>query len=151
MEDPLLLQLKEAGPSVLEPHAGPSAYANHAQRVVVGQHLIQEASDLFLGFSRLRGRDFYVRQLRDMKFAYDVSELGPKSFTALGQLCAVALARAHARTGDAARVGGYLGSGEGFDLAVTRFAEAYAEQTVADHRRLVAAVARSRIAARSEV
>lgn len=138
--DPLLLQLKEATASVLEAHLPASPYPNHAQRVVYGQHLIQEASDVFLGWSRLRSRDFYVRQLLDMKFSYDVTVLGPEQYLAQASLCGRTLARAHARTGDPAGIAGYLGDGSGFDAAVTRFAEAYAHQTVVDHARLLRAI-----------
>lgn len=145
--DPLLLQLKEATASVLEAHLPASPYANHAERVVQGQHLIQEASDVFLGWSRLRSRDFYVRQLLDMKFSYDVTVLGPEQYLAQASLCGRTLARAHARTGDAAGIAGYLGGGGAFDAAVTRFAEAYSEQTVLDHARLVQAIRRHRVIA----
>ncbi len=134
VEDPLLLQMKEAVPSALEPYVGASIYPNHAQRVVVGQHMIQEASDIFLGWSRLRSRDFYVRQLRDMKFSSDLTALGPKALVGQSQLCGTALARAHARTGDPAGIAGYLGTKDAFDQAILRFAEAYADQSEADHR-----------------
>lgn len=145
--DPLLLQLKEATSSVLEAHLPPSPYPNHAERVVHGQHLVQEASDVFLGWSRLRSRDFYVRQLLDMKFSYDVTVLGPEEYLAQASLCGRTLARAHARTGDPARIAGYLGDGRGFDEAVTQFAEAYARQTVLDHARLVEAIRAHRVPA----
>jgi uncharacterized protein (DUF2252 family) len=148
VEDPLFLQLKEATASALEPVLGPSAYSNHAERVVVGQHMIQEASDIFLGWSRLRSRDFYVRQLRDMKFSYDISTLGPGEFTGQAELCGTALAQGHARTGDPARISGYLGTGDSFDESVSRFAEAYADQTESDHRLLLEAIRKGRVEAR---
>jgi uncharacterized protein (DUF2252 family) len=148
VEDPLLLQLKQATASALEPYLPASRYPNHAQRVVNGQHLIQEASDIFLGWSRLRSRDFYVRQLRDMKFSYDVSTLGPKAFVSQAGLCGFALARAHARTGDPAQISGYLGDRDVFDQAVTRFAESYADQTILDHRALLKAIEQGRVPAR---
>jgi uncharacterized protein (DUF2252 family) len=151
VSDPLFLQLKQAGASALEPSLGPSKYSNHAQRVVVGQHMVQEASDIFLGWSRLRSRDFYIRQLRDMKFAYDISTLGPRQFMGQAELCGTALARAHARTGDPAEISGYLGSRGLFDAAVADFAEAYGEQTRQDHRRLVLAIRSGRIAAKVDV
>ena len=151
VEDPLFLQLKEATSSALEPVLGPSAYPNHAQRVVVGQHEVQEASDIFLGWSRLRNRDFYVRQLRDMKFSYDLSALGPREFVAQAELCGTALARAHARTGDPARISGYLGNRGLFDEAVTAFAEAYADQTQRDYQTLFRAIQKGRIAADVDV
>jgi len=149
--DPLFLQLKQATASALEPFLGRSAYPNHAQRVVVGQHMIQEASDIFLGWSRLRNRDFYVRQLRDMKFSYDISTLGPREFVGQAKLCGTALARAHARTGDPARISGYLGSKGLFDEAVTLFAETYADQTERDYRELLKAIKNGRVAAEVDV
>ncbi|MGP8159396.1 MAG: DUF2252 domain-containing protein [Thermoplasmata archaeon] len=151
LEDPLFLQLKEATSSALEPVLGPSAYPNHAQRVVVGQHQVQEASDIFLGWSRLRNRDFYVRQLRDMKFSYDLTALGSREFVAQAELCGTALARAHARTGDPARISGYLGNRGLFDEAVTTFAEAYADQTQRDYQTLLRAIQKGRIAADVDV
>jgi uncharacterized protein (DUF2252 family) len=151
VEDPLFLQLKQATASALEPFLGPSPYSNHAERVVVGQHLIQEASDIFLGWSRLRSRDFYVRQLRDMKFSYDLSTLGPRDFVGQARLCGTALARAHARTGDPARIGGYLGNRGLFDEAVTTFAEAYADQTQRDYQALLKAIKSGRVAAEVDV
>jgi len=147
VQDPLLLQLKQATASALEPVLEPSAYSNHAERVVVGQHLVQEASDVFLGWSRLRSRDFYVRQLRDMKFSYDLSTLGLREFVGQAKLCGTALARAHARTGDPARISGYLGNRGLFDEAVTTFAEAYADQTQRDHRALLKAIQSGRVSA----
>jgi uncharacterized protein (DUF2252 family) len=151
IEDPLFLQLKQANASVLEPFAGPSKFDNHAQRVVTGQHLIQEASDIFLGWSRLNSRDFYFRQLRDMKFTTDVVTLRPKTLLGQAQLCGMALARAHARSGDPAFISGYLGTRDLFDVAITRFAEAYADQAERDHKGLRAAIRRGRIVARSDV
>jgi uncharacterized protein (DUF2252 family) len=151
VEDPLFLQLKEAGPSALEPYAGASAYSNHAQRVVHGQHLMQEASDTFLGWSSLRSRDFYVRQLRDMKFSCDITTLGPKAFVGQAELCGASLARAHARSGDPARIAGYLGDRDVFDRAVADFAEAYADQTERDYRSLLKAIKSGRVPARVDV
>ena len=148
VRDPLLLQLKQAQASALEPYLAPSPYPNHAQRVVTGQHLIQEASDIFLGWSRLRSRDFYVRQLRDMKFSFDLSAIGPKAFVAHAGLCGTALARAHARTGDPAKISGYLGDRDEFDVAVAHFAESYAEQMVHDHKALLRAIRSGRLPAR---
>ncbi|MFZ1023629.1 MAG: DUF2252 domain-containing protein [Thermoplasmata archaeon] len=150
-DDPLLLQIKQASASALEPYAGPSRYANHAERVVVGQHLIQEASDIFLGWGSIGERDFYVRQLRDLKFAAVPSEMGPKLLAGHGELCSAALARAHARTGDPARIAGYLGTKDSFDLAIARFAEAYADQTQRDHSALLRAIRRGRVKATIDV
>jgi uncharacterized protein (DUF2252 family) len=146
--DPLFLQVKEASASALEPYAGASAFPNHAQRVVHGQHLIQESSDIFLGWSSLRSRDFYVRQLRDMKFSSDITTLGPRAFLGQAELCGTALARAHARSGDPARISGYLGERDVFDQAIARFAEAYADQNERDYRSLLRAIRRGRVSIR---
>ncbi|HLM91156.1 MAG TPA: DUF2252 domain-containing protein [Thermoplasmata archaeon] len=151
VEDPLFLQLKQAGSSALEPYQGASPYANHAQRVVVGQHLMQEASDIFLGWSSVRSEDFYVRQLRDMKFSSDVTTLGPKALLGQAALCGTALARAHARTGDPASISGYLGEKDVFDEAIAGFAVAYADQTERDYRTLMQAVQKGRVVARPDV
>jgi uncharacterized protein (DUF2252 family) len=150
-DDPLLLQVKQAMSSALEPYAGPSRYANHAERVVVGQHLIQEASDIFLGWGSIGERDFYVRQLRDLKFAADPANMGPKMLTGHGELCGAALARAHARTGDPARIAGYLGTKASFDRAIARFAQSYADQTQRDHTALLRAIRKGRIKAMIDV
>jgi uncharacterized protein (DUF2252 family) len=151
VEDPLFLQLKQANSSALEPYLGASPYANHAQRVVVGQHLIQEASDIFLGWSSVRGEDFYVRQLRDMKFSSDITALGSKALLGQATLCGSALGRAHARTGDPAAISGYLGDRQVFDEAIAHFAEAYADQTVKDHRMLLRAIQTGRVRAERDV
>jgi len=143
--DPLFLQVKQALPSVLERYVGASPYPNHAERVVVGQRLIQEASDVFLGWSRLGPQDFYVRQLRDMKLTPDIADATPRSLAGKGELCGAALARAHARTGDAAAISGYLGEKDVMDEAIVRFAEAYADQTEADARALGRAIKAGRV------
>ncbi|HEV8050743.1 MAG TPA: DUF2252 domain-containing protein [Thermoplasmata archaeon] len=149
--DPLFLRLKEAVASVFEPYAGPSRFGSHAERVVVGQHLVQQASDVTLGWSSSAGRDYYVRQLRDMKFSSDVAGMGPKTLVGQAELCGASLARAHARTGDPAMISGYLGDKATFDEAVASFATGYADQTVADHRALVRAIRRGRIPASVDV
>jgi len=144
--DPLLLQIKEAQASVLERHLGPSPYPNHAQRVVSGQRLMQAASDLFLGWTRLEGlphdrsRDYYLRQLRDMKLTVDLTTLIPDGFIEYCRFCGWALARAHARSGDSAQISGYLGRSDTFDRALAAFAEKYADQTERDHAAFVAAL-----------
>ena len=143
--DPVFLQVKESLPAAAEPYVGASRFTSHSERVVVGQRLIQEASDVFLGFGSSRGHDFYVRQLRDMKFSSELSALGPKAILGQAELCGAALARAHARTGDPAAIAGYLGDGPGFDEAIVRFAEAYAAQTERDHAELVRALADGRL------
>ena len=150
-DDPLFLQLKEAGPSVLEPYLGTSPYASHGQRVVVGQHLIQASSDIFLGWTTFAGRDYYVRQLRDMKYAAQVEGMDLVLFTAYIELCAATLARAHARTGDSAQISGYLGNKDTFDQAIATFAEIYADQAQRDHAALLAAIQTGRVQAQTGV
>ena len=146
-DDPLFLQVKEADASTLEPYFGNSAYANHGDRVVQGQRLMQEASDIFLGWTHGDEADLYVRQLRDMKLSVDIATLTRKEFDNYTRLCAMALARAHARTGDAAQISGYLGSSDAFAQAIALFAEAYADQTKRDHAALLAAIKEGRIKA----
>jgi hypothetical protein len=148
-DDPLMLQIKEAQASVLEPHLGSSAYDNHARRVVEGQRLMQAASDMFLGWTHdeTSGVDYYWRNLRDMKVSADVNELPTNTFFHYAQLCGGTLARAHARSGDAAAISGYLGKGDVFGRALGRFATAYADQNARDHEALVAAIADGRIEA----
>jgi uncharacterized protein (DUF2252 family) len=142
----LLLQLKEAGHSVLEPYAGKSVYENQGQRVVVGQRLMQSSSDIFLGWVRgRRGYDFYVRQLRDMKFSIPLQGATAEMFERYAEICGGVLARAHAKSGDAATISGYLGKGDQFDRAMTKFATAYADQTERDHAALVKAVRAGRL------
>ncbi|HEY6379828.1 MAG TPA: DUF2252 domain-containing protein [Candidatus Dormibacteraeota bacterium] len=145
--DAVMLQVKEAEASVLEPAAGASVYENHGRRAVEGQRLMQAASDLFLGWARDpdEGVDYYWRQLHDMKGSIDIAGMTSRGFIAYGGLCAWVLARAHARTGDAAAISGYLGSTDGFDTALCRFARAYADQNERDHAALVKAVKRGRI------
>ncbi|HKZ92225.1 MAG TPA: DUF2252 domain-containing protein [Candidatus Limnocylindrales bacterium] len=140
-DDPLILQAKEATASVLEGPAPPSAFDNHGQRVVVGQRLMQATSDIFLGWSRGRkGRDFYFRQLWDMKGSVDTSTLRPEGLAFYAGLCAWTLARAHARSGDAVAIAAYLGSADTFDGAIADFAESYADQNARDHRAYLAAI-----------
>ncbi|MET0477953.1 MAG: DUF2252 domain-containing protein [Actinomycetota bacterium] len=132
-DDPLLLQVKQAAASVLEPHAGRSRYRHAGRRVVTGQRLLQTASDIFLGWTSHGAADYYVRQLWDMKGSVNLDTLDPTDLAPYGRLCGWVLARAHARSGDAAAISGYLGGGDSFDRAVADFAEAYADQTEADH------------------
>ncbi len=139
--DALFLQFKEALPSVLEAYAGKNRYQNHGERVVTGQRMLQAASDVFLGWTRDDdGHDYYFRQLRDMKMSVDVGKLNKNELMEYVEVCGWALARAHARTGDAARIGGYLGKKDVFDEAVRKFAIGYADQTERDHQTLVKAV-----------
>jgi hypothetical protein len=140
--DPLFLQFKEACASVLEPYAGPSAYPHHGQRVVIGQRLMQPASDVFLGWvTGPRGRQFYVRQLRDAKIKPLIETFDAETLEVFGKACGWSLARSHAKAGDAWTISGYLGSkSDDFDTAMGRFAVAYADQAEADHGALKAAV-----------
>jgi uncharacterized protein (DUF2252 family) len=146
-DDPLFVQIKEAQASVLEAHVGRSTYRNHGKRVVVGQRSMQAASDIFLGWTSDGDRDYYVRQLRDMKGSVVLEVLDQADLLQYAGLCGGTLAQAHARTGDAAAIAGYLGGSDRFDGAVVAFAEAYAAQTERDHAALAAAVAAGRIAA----
>jgi uncharacterized protein (DUF2252 family) len=139
-DDHLFLQVKEARPSVLEGLAGRSPFANNGERVVTGQRLMQSASDIFLGWSRETHGDFYIRQLRDMKVAPDLTGYTPALLAAYGGLCGRTLARAHAKAGDAATITGYLGSGRAFDDAVTRYALAYADQVEKDYEKFQTAI-----------
>lgn len=137
--DPLFLQMKEAEASVLEPYLGRSEFANHGQRVVEGQRLMQAVSDIMLGWIRTTAwidgvnRDFYVRQLWDEKGAAPVDVMDAVALASYGELCGWALARAHARSGDAITIGSYLGAADKFDRAMTAFAERYADQNERDY------------------
>ena len=150
-DDPLFLQIKEADASVLEPYWGKSAYANHGERVVEGQRLMQHGSDIFLGWTHREQVDLYVRQLRDMKLSEDISTMTKEEFDQYAQWCAMALARAHARCGDPAFISGYLGTSDLFDQAIALFAEAYADQTERDYKALLKAIKEGRIKAEVDV
>ena len=139
--DPLFLQIKQAGPSVLEAYAGKSVYPNHGERVVRGCLLMQAASDMFLGWTEGKlGRQFYVRQLKDMKTKIMVELFGLTDMLQYADLCGFTLARAHARSGDAAFISGYLGQSDSFDKAIAAFSIAYADQSETDHEALMKAV-----------
>lgn len=139
--DPMLLQSKEALPSVLEPYAGKSRYSNHGERVVTGQRMLQSASDVFLGWTQdEEGRSYYFRQLRDMKMKIDPANMTKGDWLEYVEICGWTLARAHARTGDAALIGGYLGKNDVFDLTLAKFATAYADQAERDHATLLRAI-----------
>ena len=150
-DDPLFLQVKEADASTLESYIGKSPYANHGERVVQGQRLMQEASDILLGWTHDDLADLYVRQLRDMKLSEDIATMTKKDFNQYARWCAMALARAHARSGDPAQISGYLGGNDLFEQAIALFAEAYADQTERDHAALVAAIKEGRIQAEIDV
>jgi uncharacterized protein (DUF2252 family) len=146
--DPLFLQVKEAGASVLEGYVKSNTYEHQGHRVVAGQRLMQAASDIFLGWFRgTSGRDFYWRQLKDMKGSAVVETMSPDELVIYAGLCGWALARAHARSGDRVQIAAYLGKSERFDGAIADFAESYADQTERDHAALCAAVKSGRIAA----
>ncbi|GGU66002.1 hypothetical protein GCM10009504_23810 [Pseudomonas laurentiana] len=145
---PLLLQFKEASPSVLEPYAGKSLYENHGQRVVTGQRLMQSSSDIFLGWTEgKKGRHFFVRQLRDMKMSAPIEGATAEQMSMYAELCGMTLARSHAKSGDAAMISGYLGKSNEFDKAIGKFAMAYANQNAKDHAALRAAEKSGRIKA----
>jgi uncharacterized protein (DUF2252 family) len=146
-DDPLFLQLKEAQPSVLEPYLAKSAYKNQGHRVVAGQRLIQGAPDIFLGWGEQDGIDFYVRQLRDMKggIEFDPAKIKIENYPVYCEICAWALALAHAKSGDAAMLAGYAGNSDQLDEAIAKFAFAYADQTEKDYERLAAAAKSGRI------
>jgi uncharacterized protein (DUF2252 family) len=146
----LLLQLKEAQTSVLAPYAGPSVYRNQGQRVVVGQRIMQTVPDLFLGWTEDRGDDqqCYIRQLKDSRLALIGTDLAEGALPYHATLCGVTLARAHARSGDSARIAGYIGTGMAFDTAISSFALAYAAQTQADWRLFLEAIKGGQIEAR---
>jgi uncharacterized protein (DUF2252 family) len=151
--EPLLLQVKEAQPSVLAAYAGASKYDNQGQRVVEGQWLIQPVSDIFLGWQRSspardgKTHDFYVRQLRDWKFSLDTDRMRPSGMEIYGELCAWTLARSHARSGDSVAIAAYLGGSDIFDQAIAQFASTYADQTERDHQALATAAATGRVIA----
>ena len=145
---PLILQFKEARRSVLEPYAGKSRYDYQGQRVVMGQRLMQSSSDIFLGWARgRRGYDFFVRQLRDMKFSLPVEGFSAVQLRRYAEICGWTLVRAHAKSGDAKTISGYLGKGDTFDHALGEFSLAYADQTETDHAALVEAVRSGRLEA----
>jgi uncharacterized protein (DUF2252 family) len=146
----LLLQLKEAQTSVLAPYAGPSVYRNQGQRVVVGQRIMQTVPDLFLGWTEDRGDDqhCYIRQLKDSRLALIGADLAEGALPYHATLCGVTLARAHARSGDPARISGYLGTGMAFDAAIASFAVAYAGQNRDDWRLFLEAIKAGHIDAR---
>ncbi|HEY1714850.1 MAG TPA: DUF2252 domain-containing protein [Solirubrobacteraceae bacterium] len=150
--DPLVLQMKEAQASVLEPYLGASVFEHHGERVVRGQRLSQAAIDVFLGWQRSVGldgleHDFYIRQLWDWKASIDLSTMDDSGLHAYTRACGWSMARAHARSGDRLAIAAYLGAGSKFDEAIARFAAAYADQNDLDHQRLADAVASGEVPA----
>jgi len=156
-KDVLVLQVKEAQPSVLEEFLPPSEYANAGERVVAGQRIMQAASDIFLGWFTVaesvdgKGRDYYVRQLRDWKGSANVEAMNQRALTVYGGLCAATLAHSHARSGDRVAIAAYLGAGDVFDGALLEFSRAYAEQNERDHAALANAARTGRVVARHDL
>jgi len=146
-DDYLILQLKEAGTSILEPYLATHNYQSQAQRVVTGQHLMQAASDIFLGWHRgqITGYEFYWRQLKDMKSSVNLADLNVNGLHAYLAVCAWCLARAHARTGDEVKISGYLGRKSSFYNAIADFAITYANQVERDYNALVFAAKSGRV------
>ena len=148
--DDLVLQFKEATASVLEPVTEPSGYDNHGQRVVEGQRLMQSASDMLLGWTRVEGldgvrRDFYVRQMWDWKTSADLETMDHLAMEVYARVCGWTLARAHARSGDRFAIAAYLGSGRTFTRAMQDFAVLYADQNQRDYEAFLRAIAEGRI------
>jgi len=137
--DPLFLQVKQAGPSVYEAHAQPSRHDNHGARVINGKRLVQSATDIFVGWGSLHGKDYYVRQFRDMKIIPTTELIAPR-LVEFATACGETLARAHARTGDPVAIDGYIGKGPKFTAAIRQFAHLYADQNERDHAQLVRAI-----------
>jgi uncharacterized protein (DUF2252 family) len=138
-DDPLFLQVKEAGPSVYEAHARSSRHENRGARVINGKRLVQSATDIFVGWGSLHGKDYYVRQFRDMKII-PTTELIAPVLVEFATACGETLARAHARTGDPVAIDGYIGKGPKFDAPIREFAQLYADQNDRDHARLAQAI-----------
>jgi uncharacterized protein (DUF2252 family) len=153
-DDPLFLQVKEAQPSVLERFLGPSRYRHSGERVVAGQRLMQAASDVFLGWQRIKGmdgieRDYYVRQLHDWKGGADVDRLRVTGATVYARLCGATLARAHARWGDRIAIASYLGKADNFDRSISDFSAAYADQNERHYEAFANAVRSGRLTAQT--
>ena len=149
-DDLLVLQIKQAVTSVLEPYTSPSAYPTHGERVVAGQRIIQAATDAFLGFTEGPDRSYYVRQLRDMKWSPDPLSLGQGAYETYAGLCGAALARAHARSGDSVAIASYMGSSDSFENAIQQFASDYTQQTLADFATYTQAIAAGVVSTASE-
>ena len=138
--DPLFLQAKQAEPSVYEAHAEPSVLGHHGARVINGKRMLQSATDIFVGWGSLHGRDYYVRQFRDMKIIPTTDLIAPR-LVEFATACGATLAKAHARTGDPVAIDAYMGKGRPFAAAIERFASLYADQNERDHAQLVRAIA----------
>jgi uncharacterized protein (DUF2252 family) len=138
--DPLFLQAKQAGSSVYEAHTQPGRHGNHGERVISGKRMVQSATDIFVGWGSLHGRDYYIRQFRDMKIIPSTEQIAPR-LVEFATACGGALARAHARTGDPVAIDGYIGKDPKFTDQIGRFARRYADQNERDHAQLVSAIA----------
>jgi hypothetical protein len=138
--DPLFLQVKQAGPAVYEAYTEPSRHCGHGERVINGKRLIQSATDIFAGWGSLHGRDYYVRQFRDMKIIPTTDLIAPR-LVQFATACGETLARAHARTGDPMAIDAYIGKAAKFAAVIGRFARLYADQNDRDHAQLVSAIA----------
>jgi uncharacterized protein (DUF2252 family) len=147
--DPLFLQVKQAGPAVYEEHTQPSRAASHGARVIEGKRLVQSATDIFVGWGSLHGKDYYIRQFRDMKIIPTTELIAPR-LTEFATACGEALARAHARTGDPVAIAGYIGKGQKFAAAIGRFARLYADQNERDHVQLIGAIAAGAVPSSAE-
>jgi uncharacterized protein (DUF2252 family) len=152
-DDLLVLQVKQAVTSVLEPFTAPSAWPTAGERVVVGQRLMQAATDSFLGWTTgiVTDRQYYVRQLRDMKFSVDPALLDDTTLARYATLCGRTLARAHARAGDPVAIAAYLGTSDKFDRAVTAFSLSYADLVERDYAQYLAAIADGRVSKEPEI
>ena len=148
-DDPLFLQVKQAAASVYEAHTQPGRHENNGQRVISGKRALQSATDIFAGWGSLRGRDYYVRQFRDMKIIPTIELLGPYLIE-IATACGEALAKAHGCTGDPAAISAYIGKGKKFDQGIGNFARLYADQNDRDHAQLAAAIAAGTIESRSD-
>ena len=146
--DPLFLQAKQAGPSVYEAHTQPSRHGSHGERVISGKRLVQSATDIFVGWGSLHGRDYYVRQFRDMKIIPTTDLIAPR-LAEFATACGETLARAHARTGDPVAIDGYIGKGSKFTDEIVRFARRYADQNERDHAQLAGAIAAGAVESRA--
>jgi uncharacterized protein (DUF2252 family) len=147
--DPLFLQVKQAGPSVYESNERRSVHANHGERVIHGKRMVQSATDIFVGWGSLNGRDYYIRQFRDMKIIPTIELISPV-LTEFATACGETLARAHARSGDPVAIDGYLGKSPTFDRSIAQFARLYADQNDRDHAQLVDAIASGAVASSDE-
>ena len=145
--DPLFLQAKQAGPSVYEAHTQLSRHDTHGERVINGKRMVQSATDIFVGWGSLHGRDYYIRQFRDMKIIPTTELIAPR-LAEFATACGGTLARAHARSGDPMAIDGYIGKGPAFTDAMGEFARRYAEQNERDHARLADAIAAGKVESR---